>query len=507
MQIKLSSSSTILAISLFSNPVLAESPAVTGARALIESAPESVTSYLDTLPETYSFQSRFDGKSSVSYTGQIFRQVLMNDLSSFISSLEKGSYPGLSENAYVALDSYYSYTYDAELSSAGAINGFTEFEIGGLNNLGERMPIAEGSMYDDIQEEGKQLRDKTAGNDNLLTRGELKGWASDVYGISLSSVDADKNDDGIVEPEDFIQALLTVIAREAADGETLTLGNERINAAAVMPNGVHLGELLEKFMMGAVSFSQAAEDYLNTDAKPGKGLSADNKELAKAGVNYTALEHHWDEGFGYFGAARDYVNYPVEVIAAKQSLDTNNDAKISLLSEKNYSAAVYAAKRKLGSSIDGNVKDDYDFSSKSFSYFLKGRHLIASGNEAFVPYAKAYAILAINQWERVLAASSIHYINSYLSELESFGSETYRFSELAKVWSEAKGFALSFQFNPKSSMSDSDFDRLHQLLGDSPAVPGQATQADVKAYEQSLLMARSLIAESFGFDASDVSVW
>ena len=28
--------------------------------------------------------------------------------------------------------------------------------------------------------------------------------------------------------------------------------------------------------------------------------------MADDGDPYTAMEHHWDESFGYFGAARDY---------------------------------------------------------------------------------------------------------------------------------------------------------------------------------------------------------
>lgn len=497
----------LIVLGITIGPVYATSDEVIEAKKIIGSAPEMVSKYSDLSPVSYEFSSRFDANSSVSYTGQAFRQVLMHELSSYIESLGKGAYPGTSDDAYAALNSYYSYSYDAELTAPGSINGFTGFAMTSKNTLEESMPIAEGSIYDDIQEEGKQLRNKTAGNDNPLRRGELKGWSDgDLYGVSLSSVDADQTGDDFIEPEDFIQAILTVIARQAVDGQPLIVGNERISEASVMPDGVHLGELLEKFMMGAISFSQAAEDYLNVDADPGKGLSASNDELAKAGVNYTALEHHWDEGFGYFGAARDYLSYPVEAIAAKQSIDQNQDGQISLLSEKNYGAAVYAAKRKLGASNEINA-ELLDFTNLSMSYFLKGRHLISAGNPEYIPYVKAYATLALDQWERLLAASSIHYINAYLAELNAYESESYRFFELSKLWSEAKGFALSFQFNPNSSMSDSDFDSLHELMGQRPAVPGKDAKSDVDAYAKKLIEARLILTNSFSFENFNVSAW
>lgn len=475
------------------------------ARNLLSKAPASVSEYLSKAPSTYQFDSRFDGQSSVDYTGQSFRHVLISDWSELISSWEKGSYLGLAEDAYKALDSFYSFQFDTDLSSPGAINGFSFFQIKAFDQLGERLPIREGKIYEDIQEDGKQLRNKTAGNDNPLRRTQLKGWSEgEFFGIKLSELDADGNGDGLIEPEDLIEAMMRTLAKEAADGQSFSVPTgktsvQRVTDVAVMPNGIHLGELLEKFLMGSVSFSQAAEDYLRINPPEdmaGKGLDSDNKVLAKPGVNYTTLEHHWDEGFGYFGAARDYLAYDLNDIINKHSLDTNGDGKISLLEEKNYAPAIYAAKRDLGSE-----KETIPLSFEIMDSFIKGRHLIAAGNQEYAPYIEAYATLAVGAWEKVLAGSVIHYINATLRELDSYESDSYQFTELAKYWSEMKGLALSFQFNPLSRLSDKDFDLIHALIRDKPVLPHLASGEELKLYHNDLLDVRALLASSFEFSS------
>ena len=44
----------------------------------------------------------------------------------------------------------------------------------------------------------------------------------------------------------------------------------------------------------------------------------------------TAMEHAWDEAFGYFGAARDYSRYTDEQLAGKVddfTFDSNGDGQ------------------------------------------------------------------------------------------------------------------------------------------------------------------------------------
>ena len=65
-------------------------------------------------------------------------------------------------------------------------------------------------------------------------------------------------------------------------------------------NGYDWAQLISKFTMGAMAYSQAVDNYLDekleADTKP-------NNKPYKDGTAYTGKEHVWDEGFGYFGAA------------------------------------------------------------------------------------------------------------------------------------------------------------------------------------------------------------
>ena len=97
-----------------------------------------------------------------------------------------------------------------------------------------------------------------------------------------------------------------------------------IESVYLTPEGHDLKQLVDKFLLGSIPFSQGADDYLDDDTE-GKGL------LASHEINdnrYTDLEHTWDEGFGYFGAAMNYDVYIDEQIAIGASIDTNGDSRL-----------------------------------------------------------------------------------------------------------------------------------------------------------------------------------
>ena len=79
--------------------------------------------------------------------------------------------------------------------------------------------------------------------------------------------------------------------------------------------------------------------------------------------------------------------------------------------------------------------------------------------------------------------------------MEHFDDD-YSFRDHAKHWSELKGLALGFQFNPRSPLGETDFAQLHELIGQAPALEG-STNADT--YRTKLLEARALLADRYGF--------
>ena len=93
----------------------------------------------------------------------------------------------------------------------------------------------------------------------------------------------------------------------------------------------------------------------------------------------------------------------------------------------------------------------------------------------------------------------VHYINELSADLDGDLADT--FTDVAKHYSEMKGFALSLQFNRLSALSDAQFVELHDLLGQAPDLD------DVAAYQTDLIAARALIGAAYGFDAGNLIAW
>ena len=325
----------------------------------------------------------------------------------------------------------------------------------------------------------------------------------------------DRDQDGSLTPDELIQGIMSAIAKNAAGSKkSFTVpdgkgGVQEIQSASITESGVDLSQLWQKVLHGSVSFSQAAEDYLSTYMDPAKkkGLFADNTESEDSA--YTNLQHHWDEAFGYFGAARNYLELTDMEIRSDFSADSydvedyvglgQGDGEISLLTEKNLGMATNAAKRDLAAK-----GKDTDFTQNTMEAFLKGRHLVQEKPEGYLKYAQAYSIIALNQWEQVLAATVIHYINETAHHLQAYGTDSYKFTDVAKVYGEMKGFAFAFQFNPNSPMSVEDFERMHMLMGDAPVLP---QNGDVNAYVDQLMEVRDMLQKTYGFSDETVKGW
>ncbi|NRA66909.1 MAG: DUF4856 domain-containing protein [Pseudobacteriovorax sp.] len=470
---------------------------------VVSNLPQAAQDALALTPDVYEFSR--DGVSTVSYPGQIFRQVLIEDLKTATGKQGRGLYAGSAEDFKAIIDSYVSYSYDNASEVEGVISGASEFLVKAKDFDGNALAITEGTLYQDLQDPGKNLSSKLAGVDNPLLTDGMLGWSLDNLGNAGQnpiSLDGDAN--GKFEPSDYVAILSETFAYGSMNATAFQITNgtnaaQTISLAALTPEGHDIAQLMQKFFHSAVSFSQATGDYLSVDLGDTKGLNADNTEVAKAGVTYTALEHHWDEAFGYFGAARDYLAYTDDQIASKGSIDTNGDGSIALLSEKNFGMSVNAAKRDLGSTTGLNL------SEAIMTNFLKGRQLIALKPEGYMDGVKALAKMIAIDWEKVMAANTIHYINKTISEGNEYGTEDYLYTDHSKFWSEMKGFAFAFQFSPYSPMSAEQFSTFHNLIADKAIIPSDAEA--LATYHESLLAARKLLMETYNFDEADVANW
>ncbi|MCJ8272311.1 MAG: DUF4856 domain-containing protein, partial [Psychrosphaera sp.] len=66
-----------------------------------------------------------------------------------------------------------------------------------------------------------------------------------------------------------------------------------------------------------------------------------------------------------------------------------------------------------------------------------------------------------------------------------------------------KGFALAFQFNPRSPVTAEQFAQLHDLIGMQSAIEA----ANVADYTAKLLQARDILQAAYEFDAENVAGW
>ena len=138
-------------------------------------------------------------------------------------------------------------------------------------------------------------------------------------------------------------------------------------------------------------------------------------------------------------------------------------------------------------------------------YFLQGRQMMTAKPEGYLELVKAYAVLVSYEWEQLMAANSIHYINKTISEMDEYGTADYLFTNHAKYWSELKGFALAFQFNPRGRLTTEQFNTVHQLIGDKPVL-GSAGADALNAYKAQLVEARTVLGSLFD-DSADLGAW
>lgn len=430
------------------------------------------------VPTSYAFESRFEpGISSVSYDGQVMRQLLLSSLGSAIeemtADIDSGSFqPAADGDVVAALDYYFRFDSDSYGEEAFS------FSVETLQ-----------SSWNDVST-NKNLVDKTAGNDSST---DHRDWSTQFVGWSNAEI-ADFGG-SIFAPETFVVALFETLEERAiarANGTVDEGPNGEPLPVHITPTGLDLAELTEKFLIMAVFFSQATDDYLD-DATDGKGLLAPNERDGDAA--WTVLEHQWDEGFGYFGSSRDFGERTPEEVASAPGLDANGDGLIDLQSEFNFAHARYAAQR------DRDAVEPTSFASTIASSFLGGRALIAAAGEELtsdeLAQLRAYRDAAVLAWESAIGATIVRYLNDVLEQMSVAGTDAYSFADHAKYWSEMKGFALGLQFNPRSPML-ADFEQLHELLGDAPVLPGAGEEA-VAAYESDLVQARALLAAAYGF--------
>lgn len=182
----------------------------------------------------------------------------------------------------------------------------------------------------------------------------------------------------------------------------------------VSANGREFTQLVEKGLMGSVFYHQIFNVYLSDDRI---GPDVDNSTVEE-GANYTAKEHHFDEAFGYFGAPKDFESDWPDARAdeAKYWADYSNGADGSL-------------------GMNDILMDAY----------IQGRTAIVNKDQDVL---NEQVDILYENLELLAAATTIHYINSTLTNLSN-GEQGEAFHTLSEAWA----FANALKYSPRRKIT------------------------------------------------------
>ncbi|MCD8409993.1 DUF4856 domain-containing protein [Tenacibaculum finnmarkense] len=184
-------------------------------------------------------------------------------------------------------------------------------------------------------------------------------------------------------------------------------------------NGFEYVQEFSKSLMGAMELDQIVNKYLSS----GK-LNVEN-DKNKEGKNYTEMEHHWDEAFGYSALSNNAL-----AIADKDNLKPEN--------KRFWGSYIYSAD---GSEAGKGVKN------RLMNAFLKGRQAIADKN---YPARDEQATIIKKELSLVCAIRAAHYLDAGIANVNSTDdpqAQAGAFHEL----SEGLGFVYSLQFTNNGS--------------------------------------------------------
>ncbi|HUM51382.1 MAG TPA: DUF4856 domain-containing protein [Chitinophagales bacterium] len=252
-----------------------------------------------------------------------------------------------------------------------------------------------GNAFTDatLNTSGKQLRDKTFAADTAFFVSMFKAAADNSLSFATSTAG-------------------NGIAGVATSTTDLT------KKYLVDSNGVEYAQILQKGLMGAVFYYRIAEEYTTKD----KLNPADNNTIV-AGEG-TAMQHYWDEAFGYFGV-------PTTFTAAKY--DSFNIAKAL----KFY--GTYVSKGALVGTTENTLKA-----------FIKGRDAI---NRKDYTTRDAAAVEVRKNFELINACSFISYMNQAKVAISDYAIKCHTLSE-------GYGFFISLKYNSEKKISQTDFNTI-----------------------------------------------
>ena len=189
--------------------------------------------------------------------------------------------------------------------------------------------------------------------------------------------------------------------------------------------GREFTQVIEKGLMGAVFYNQIYNTYLTDDRI---GNAVENVAMSE-GKNYTAMEHHWDEAFGYWDP-------PVDFTSAWPSERASEDRFWS-----HYSNTI--------DNVSGGLLGTNDILMTAFK---EGRAAIVNNDPAT---RDAQRDVLYDAFELVAAGTAVHYINDTIEFLAE-GAQGEAFHVLSEAWA----FTNALRYSPRRTMSLEDIETI-----------------------------------------------
>lgn len=248
----------------------------------------------------------------------------------------------------------------------------------------------EGTGFSDaaLNSSGKKLGNKTAAYGDASVQPKIEGFLTEYA-------------------EDVSTNFSTDAAAGVAGSHTGAGGRTvRING-----KGMELNQVFAKSLIGALVMDQVAHGYLSASKI---GDAVDNDATALGAGEYTPMEHHFDEGFGYV---------------------YGQEANITEAATPAGSGVLYAKYLK-----KVNISEEVGLATEIYDAFKKGRAAIVA-NDSELRDAQAEIIKI--KMSRVILHKAAYYLRG---AAEAKAASSIDYADYFHGLSEGYGFVLSLQF-------------------------------------------------------------
>jgi hypothetical protein len=264
--------------------------------------------------------------------------------------------------------------------------------------------------------------------------------------------------DAGAEQQRFYGFFESLVAASASRAEVAASGKAGMldSKYLVDAKGFEYGQFIQKGMMGALMLDQISNIYLGSEKQ-----AADNNVVV-SGKNYTALEHHWDEAYGYLTSN--------EVYPKKDPADNTKWLESFLGS--------YV--RQVSTTVGGENPENV------YLAFLKGRAAIVNKDNTTRDAQIAYIRTSL---EKAIAIIAVSYLNKTKTATTD-GAKVHALSE-------GVGFVYSLRYGHNAKINKAKSDELLGILMNKQNGFWSLTNADIDNV-------RDQVAAAFGINKEAV---